>query len=463
MKIIFINKMEPKDAARHWWYVAGHTGRPAAVGPGRFGSAGSWREIGMVRKWNVFAVALAQGISLALAGQLPARAMIFKAGADAEEDRLREEAAHAAGAKYKCMVRICFGSKDGQVVRSGSGVYLGTGEDGKKGYILTAAHVCAFGIEELRQAGFDQVLAFAGPVPKEGQGVAMEKIFINSRFDFGPGESGKRLPESGRRSPFGRCDIALMRFEVPLNAPVTTADSLVPAILADGKDHLENTSLEAELVGFGGYGTNQGGPPAWSDRVHAGKTLVAFEGRWGTGALVNWTPVLPGVLKAYRAGANFRDLMHRFDLVDCRIKAAFPADRDSAQWIQTHPDHAVPAAGDSGGPLFMDTPVGPKVVGITSRAAGCLLLPEGTEDPVGCIGSVWEPVTSHLGWIKALQAGHPAPAWTIEPGAAGWRRLEGKASSPGGEANGKTAGDAAPPKTSAHHPDWEERCQCVIL
>ena len=77
--------------------------------------------------------------------------------------------------------------------------------------------------------------------------------------------------------------------------------------------------------------------------------------------------------------------------------------------IQTHPQHAILAAGDSGGPLLAKAPdEAIKVVGIASEVSTLIMSFDGDGGEVevaGLVISSWEPVAHYGPWIESIREG----------------------------------------------------------
>ena len=89
--------------------------------------------------------ALAVSLAFSLAGLPPARATIVQAEPDTDSDLLAELASHQAGARHKAVAAIHLTDEKGAVrLVSGSGTYIGASRDGRKGLVLTAAHLFGY-------------------------------------------------------------------------------------------------------------------------------------------------------------------------------------------------------------------------------------------------------------------------------------------------------------------------------
>ena len=371
-----------------------------------------------VRRRGWALAAAIEGLCLGLGAAVPAQAIVVQAGADAEADQARAEAARKAGAAHPSLMRIQFLSGvQGQAPIHASGVYLGASEDGKTGYILTAGHIFNFDPAGAKEPAFLEAAGHPGPVAPKGSGIPLGRILVH------PGYRPLKDLLAGAAGPVVN-DIAVITFPVGKDAAgLMAAAGLRPARLAGATDHRGAASLEAEVAGFGLTGTSASDlEPV--DTVRGGPTLVHAVRFLAGEILVNLAPAvftLEETGKAAQAGAS---LLHCFKPAPEPIRAFWEGDEVNTHWIQTHAQHVLPAPGDSGGPLFMETKEGPRVLGITSLVTHLSLRPEGAEEPMDCLGSLFVPVGEHLDWIEAVRTGGKAKAWVLEPKDRQWRLQE---------------------------------------
>jgi len=355
-----------------------------------------------------------ESLCLGFGAAVPAQAIVVQAGADAEADLARAEAARKAGAAHPSLMRIQFLSgAEGQAPIHASGVYLGTSEDGQTGYLLTAGHIFNFDPAGAREPAFLQALGQAGPVaPKDG-GIPLGRILVH------PGYRPLKDLLAGAAGPVVN-DIAVITFPVGKEAAALMASGLRPARLAGATDHRGAASLEAEVAGFGLAGTSASDlEPA--DAVRGGRTLVHPVHFLAGEILVNLAPAVFTLEETGKAAQEGASLLHCFKPAPEPIRAVWEGDEVNTHWIQTHAEHVLPAPGDSGGPLFMETKEGPRVLGITSTVTHLSLRPEGAEEPMDCLASLFVPVGGHLDWIQAVRDGGKAQAWVLEPGGKPWK------------------------------------------
>ncbi|MDR3673211.1 MAG: trypsin-like peptidase domain-containing protein [Holophaga sp.] len=358
---------------------------------------------------------LALGCALAatlLGAGLPARAAIILAGADAAADVRMKQEAHRAGARHRSVVGIyLLGRAAWPPVGTGTGVYIGPNAKGDKGLILTAAHLFR---SEPRKGG-RIVLAFGSDLATSHP-VNAERVLIHPGFTPGgqpalPGAEEKL----SRMEVDTLVDLALVEFDLAAHAKALADRGVTAADLWEGKEEPDPTVVTGEMVGFGVFGTTRNTVDATNVRVHAGNTLVSHTVYCGRRLFINWAPVPHEVARQLEAGAQGPALLFQFEPAETPIEAQDPSGRDRHR-LQTHRNHAVPAHGDSGGPLFLETPDGPRVAGINSRSENCVLIRSDTQARIRAIASIWEPLTDHLLWIQGVRAGVPGLARVLEVG-----------------------------------------------
>ena len=386
------------------------------------------------------AVLKALGLGLLLG--LLARAIIVQAGADPAAVRARAAAAREAGAKFRGPVRIHFADAEGgNAMQHGSGTYLGASADGRTGYILTAAHIFQFNPDEGTAAAFCRAMAWAGAEAPSGEGAVIDRIFVHPDY-AGRAQAGKAWDRSFPN------DIAVMSFSWDGRDRLKATGLWQAATLVDGKEATDLLVADAEVAGYGLFGTNGTGEPELSDGIQAGWTRVQQASRLGRPMLVNWVPCAVSQERYLETKPPIKRLLHRFQ-PDRRVRAArLPWEKQAGHTIQAHPEQVLPAPGDSGGPLFLWTGRGLQVLGITSCLLLNTLVLEGSGTPELCLGSVWEPVAPHRDWIRLVRETGEAPAWVLRPGQPHWER-QGPAKGPEGK--------------GAEPADGECRWACAIL
>ena len=362
----------------------------------------------MVRGWYPRGMALYFWLGMVFSGAVPAHATIHQAGANAEADALLEKAAHAAGAKHPAVVGLyMLGNDSWPPLGTGSGVYIGTTRDGKKGLILTAAHLFPYDPERPSVLPCRSIMLAFGPDLPSSYALPAARVLLHPGFtQVHPG------------GPATECsnDMAILEFDLAPKAEGLTAREVTPATLCDGSEDLSNVSMEAEMVGFGAFGTTKNLNFPRNVRVHSGQTLVTYCKYYGNNLLMNWAPMSDEALEEYSTGDRDPKLLNRFKSTSSRLGVRLSPEA-KPYIIQTHPHHSVPAQGDSGGPLFIRTPAGAaKVAGISSRTENFLLSLSGggSSAPMRIIASIWEPVVDHLAWIERVRDGVFEGTWVLE-------------------------------------------------
>ena len=347
------------------------------------------------------------GSILLLLGSLPAGAVVVRGGGSREEVEEAERLSHAAGMALPSVVAVTVTSRDGRGRCQGSGVYLGSGGGELNGHILTCAHLfCGEPVDA--RAGLGEVLVtFAGG----GKRARADRVFLAPMFKSYP--KWFSLARALDVEPV-RADLAIVEFCMAGWTEAARA-ALTPARLHAGTPGPDGVLLEAQIAGCGVFGTSRGPAPVpGQPRLHAGKAWVAY-GTWRerTAFLLalpstpHWDQSCPPARPRDRAelpgpwpgpaGMGFRD---------DTSGAIYP--------VCCHPEQAVTAPGDSGGPLFLLTLDGPRVAGIASSTLDEHL----THGPNGAMVSTllqfFEPVTGQLEWIRATRDGTAAVKRVVE-------------------------------------------------
>jgi hypothetical protein len=400
------------------------------------------------------------GFVTALVAPVAAQATIIQAGASAEEDIRLEQEAHLAGAKFPCVTAIyMLGTKDWPPVTSGTGVFIGSSQDGKKGLILTAAHIFNHSPKEARALGYQRMAMTFGPDLTSFRAVNAERVFLHPDFTAVALPYFKSTESETAQVTLGH-DVAIIQFDLATHAKALKDLGITPAVLCEGGEHLGQPSLEAKTAGFGVFGTNQGSLVPQNVRIHAGDTLVSYGNLRGNNLFMNWSPMSQEASDLLDAKAMAPGLLNRFATLDGKVEVreGFTA---KPQLLQTHKHHATGASGDSGGPLFIHTPQGPRVAGIYTRNEHCEVVRVDDGKKLWAMASLWEPVVDHLSWIQDIRHGLEEKALVLEPGNSQWECKGGAGLSPSGgesklEAQGPESKATPPPPGSGGLP-------CVIL
>jgi hypothetical protein len=165
-------------------------------------------------------------------------------------------------------------------------------------------------------------------------------------------------------------------------------------------EHESKTPMvEAELVGFGRFGTHACRTLASPRRVHSGNT-------WVTPGIVTGRTVLLHRSPVFTDGEGKGQVYFGFDRIEDVLTIIDP-ETGARTGLRSHQNQALGAPGDSGGPLFFNTSEGLEVAGIYS---GCMLqlvaLADAEVDEM-VNTQVWEPVAIHLPWIQSYREGSP--------------------------------------------------------
>jgi len=311
-------------------------------------------------------------LALSLLNALPMGAVVIQGGATPSEAARLEAEAHAAGLKHTFVLGIVAvrpaGAGSDRILATG--VYFGPSADRRKGFVLTSAHPFAPLPRSTTLAFGASIGALTLPVTRivvhphaSPEPWVLDPDLAILEFDFGPAQA--RLTEAGI-TPAALYDAEA--FEPPAAAPF----------------------LEAEVAGFGRFGTH--GEPALTlgGAVHGGKVRVIHERRRGRtkywhGSLVP-PPSADGPAHFIPVGQPLR----------------LTLEGPETAWLHSHPQEALPVPGDSGGPLIFQTADGPRVAGICS---GSTLRPLASGPVQGARTarlSFWEPIAAELDWIRGV-------------------------------------------------------------
>jgi hypothetical protein len=200
-------------------------------------------------------------------------------------------------------------------------------------------------------------------------------------------------------------DLAVLEFKVsPSLAQDLERRGIQPAQLYGGTGY-RKPLLEALILGFGVTGTN-GSAELGNEvdrRVHAGNLRVTYSPFHGRTGFHHWSPLAPEGLKLANAIASGKNL-DQFALVSAP-RTYYDGIGRQAIPVQSHPNQALMADGDSGGPLFFNTSQGLRVAGIASYSSRVALLRTQEGPAEVFIHRLWEPVLDHAAWIEAVRNG----------------------------------------------------------
>jgi hypothetical protein len=348
---------------------------------------------------------------LALLAAAPAGAVIGPPGAGFGAISRWEAAAHEEGARLTFVTGIEVDCGDGRNVATFSGVFLGC-DAANRGYVLTAAHgynrgeaVAGPGLDRRVTLTFGPRLGVAGRIE-----IPAARVHLHPGYRFrADSDSDLLAPSAFPRGRVSLNDLAIFEFAAGTWRDALDRAGIRPATLFDGEG--PSGFADARIAGFGLFGTVGQGPGRAGDRVHAGHSRVAlvqdpsgptFQHR----ALVRAAPAGPAL--AQLAGD---DLNHRNDYLNLAETTWIerPNDRQILA-LESHPQQAYIAGGDSGGPLLLEHQGAWKLAGIATGEAvePAPALPDGQS----CLLAIqtWEPVMGNLDWIRAVVAGSMAQA-----------------------------------------------------
>jgi hypothetical protein len=416
----------------------------------------------MLRGWQAKGLALVWAYVPILLAPAVAQATIVQAGASPEEDTRREEESHLAGAKFPCVTAIyMLGTRDWPPVTSGTGTFIGTSRDGKKGLVLTAAHIFHYRPEEGRAHGYQRIAVSFGPDLKSFRAVDAERVFLHPDFSLVvPGHFRGSEGEVAALTPGN--DVAIVQFDLEHHAKALAELGVTAAILGEDRECWSHPGLEAKTVGFGVFGTTSGRVDDQNVRVHAGDTLVSHGELRGKNLFMNWSPMSQEASDLLDAKTMAPGLLNRFATLDSRVEVRERGDAKPRR-METHKDQVAPAEGDSGGPLFIDTREGPRVVGLFTRSEHCQVLRGDNGKKLWSMAALWEPVVDHLPWIRGIRDGLEGKAQVLVPGSGHWE-CEGMASpGPTGDATNFEA--QVPASKEDRSSSVKGRCKfrCIIM
>jgi hypothetical protein len=342
--------------------------------------------------------ALLQAATLAALVPGAARATVILAGKTKEEDVARERASREAGKKHRFMVGVAVGT-DGDT--RGSAVFLGFSKDGQTGFVLTVAHGFIKGEAPTQKERTQPVTLYFGPSISRSEDV-LEVPGL--RVIVHPGYATRSDTKGKGDRPIVGDDVALVFFDASRVKAALDRLGVKAAALYDGQG-FKRPLLEAEIVGYGLFGTNES---PWLDecgrKVHAGRTLVSFGKFQGRTVFQTWCPYTRDGYKAAVGTGEFMTNRYQFALAPRLIEIVNPYDKTVIR-IQTHEDHAVGTPGDSGGPLVLNTSRGLMVAGLYSISYKGIRILDGLGGDERYLLGLYEPVMGHRAWIQAVQEG----------------------------------------------------------
>jgi hypothetical protein len=356
---------------------------------------------------------------LLLAAALPAEAVVFRAGEAKDAATEREAKAHQLGKAHPAVAALQIIPADFGQACAGTGTYLGTDEDGQRGYLLTAAHLFLDGPKPTPREQLLAVDITFDPAPaeaKEPLRIPATRVIVCDRYLPRTDLSQKDALGRGIPMRMKANDLALVEFSAKDHGAALAKLRVKPMALYQGTGYARPL-LEAQLAGFGSFGTDRCAKLDRAKRIHGGFTRVTYGSRRGQADFHVWLPYSEEGLK--RAGDPDQD-------ANIYQTAPVPAQRTYLDLlagtevaVRSHPDQAVFAAGDSGGPLLFLNKGELKVAGVASQSLGEHLLDPRTEQWIPFLHQTYAPVMDHAGWVQAVMKGEPGKSQVLEvPGKA---------------------------------------------
>ena len=184
---------------------------------------------------------LLQGLLLTFGSMMPVQATIIQAGKDAKEDTHLEAMSHEAGKNHRNVVGIEMGTLGQSSYGIGTGVYIGLSADGKKGLILTAAHLIQ---DDPKQAAsshlpsvslyFRPEIDLSGSQGTRSTGIPVQRAVLHpgyTYFDDFSNKDAKGEPVAHRMTSH---DIAILEFDALEQKSFLAWMEVTPAELYEG-------------------------------------------------------------------------------------------------------------------------------------------------------------------------------------------------------------------------------------
>lgn len=367
---------------------------------------------GLSRSWAGAA------LGMALLTGAPGRAIILPESKDADDNARLEAQSHQEAARHAWVVGLAVRKQGG--FGFGTSVYLGESQDGKKAQFLSAAHLFMDDpVRADRKEPISVTLHFGPQMPalaRDLPPLAAQWVRLHPDFDYvdcmGLDQWGEPMPARNKVH-----DLAIVELDIASVLDFRgkmAACGVRPAILYDGVGYAKPL-LEAEIVGYGGYGTQSGPAAANRLKIHQGQTLVTYGGWLGEPACFRqWTRISAECMEEMRSGTFGK--VHQF-VPDFKEILARNADDGSEVRVKSYRRQARTGCGDSGGPLlFNSKDKVMKVAGIASHTRAVKLCVDGQARLFWM--DVWMPVKDHLKWILDVRQGLPDSGRVLVFGAA---------------------------------------------
>ena len=344
--------------------------------------------------------------------------------------------AHERGRQCKSVVGLCIAfvpvDSNEEFETVGTGVFIGTTEDGRSGLILTCAHL--WFPEGLGRKSVSEIRVNFGaenrfrPVAGMLQVLGTRVIFPpnhRSGYDPNPEACPTLIPAIFDKVILRKhTDMALVEF--PMEPALAEAlaghgfqaarfydDPRLRKPLVDGEP-----LLEGWFAGFGrpGFRDQPMLLPRAIPKVHAGDTLVGYD---ETGSVPCFSQVSP-----WTPSSGPKRPIEEYDPEENDSQFE-PAPRAQTWWdlynrawveVQTHPEQACMASGDSGGPLYLQDGQGDLLAGIASHVEWPVLTEKGGKGRKKFLMQRWVAIHPYLPWIAAVRQGDLGSLWVMTKG-----------------------------------------------
>ena len=353
---------------------------------------------------------LLQGLLLTFGSMMPVQATIIQAGKDAKEDAHLEAMSHEAGKKHRNVVGIEMGTLGQSSYGIGTGVYIGLSADGKKGLILTAAHLIQGDPKQAASSHLPAVSLYFRPEidlsetqGARSTGIPVQRAVLHPSYTYFDDFSNKDAKGEPVAHRMASHDLAILEFDALEQKRLLAWMEVTPAELYEGAGYTKPL-LEGEIVGFGRFGTSNGPTLTIGGRIHAGKTRVTFDDWRGRTGFLHWSPLSE---KGREANASSKSdaNVYQFDRNNEETQVFSPLTKKGYR-VLSHKNQALCASGDIGCPLFLNTSTGLKVAGLYSQLiVGESLLGLQNGKLRLFILQIFEPVKQSLPWIQAVREG----------------------------------------------------------
>jgi len=331
--------------------------------------------------------------------------MVIKAGETAAETVLLKAKAHELGAARKEVVAIRAEYEEG-LRATFTGIYLGPSLDGTTGLVLSVAHVFMVNPQSgPAKAPRDLTLAFGPRMEAPGAlRIPVRRVRLHPDFAY------VKAAQGAAQGQFLN-DLAILEFELAPHLAQLAQLGVTPAVLYEGKGY-GKPHLDGMIAGYGRFGTHTSEKYGDHGTVHAGHTKVSYGDWHGLRQGFLHCGPMPKSGEDLRASKDPDANCSQFLPMDTPLPLLDPLDQ-STRVALSHPNQAMPSAGDCGGPLFF------KTKGDVLKVAGVFCLNYVIDLKIDakrctpCHVPFWEAVFNHLPWLQSVQRGTPAGGTTL--------------------------------------------------